>query len=162
MHMVRQNDPGVDVKRRLPTHVAYRFAQPVDPCHEQVGAPVAQIDREKIGGARNPIASVIRHTRNMPEAGRQVEGRAVQPAAAPPTDGGLRRTPPARSLLNQLAPTCRPVRGIDGGFAPALRLLSAEPTDQMISDRTVAVSRVTRIRTSPRSAVSRKTPTRPH
>ena len=67
MHMVRQHDPGVDVKGRLPAHGAHCFAKRVDLRHQQAGAAVAQVHREEIGGTRDPIASVIRHRASMPE-----------------------------------------------------------------------------------------------
>ena len=63
MHVVRQDDPGVDAKRRLPADLAHRFAKRINLRHEQPGAAVAQIHREEIGGAGDPVASVIRHVR---------------------------------------------------------------------------------------------------
>ena len=76
MHMVRQHDPGVDAKRRLPADFTHRYTQRVDLRREEAGTAVAQVHREKIGGARDPVASVIRHRGNMPETCPRVERRA--------------------------------------------------------------------------------------
>src|SRR5205814_2485789 len=66
MHMIGENNPGVDAEGRAGAHptnrvAQCRFASPTDP------NGVAQVHCKDEGAARNPIAAIIRHTGSMPE-----------------------------------------------------------------------------------------------
>jgi hypothetical protein len=67
MHMIGEDNSGVDAAGRTGAHRANRvaqycrFASPTDP------NGVAQVHRKEEGSARNPIAPIIRHTGIMPE-----------------------------------------------------------------------------------------------
>ncbi len=61
MHVVGEDDPGVDVKRCAGAHPANRIAQRVDIRHQQVRAPIKQVYGKEEGPAWNPIAAIIRH-----------------------------------------------------------------------------------------------------
>ena len=96
MHVVRQHDPPVDAKRQLPSNLAHHLAQRVYVRQEQPGAAVVQVDREEIGGARDPVASVVRHRATMPDTSPCVERRAGATRREPrETNGGLRCASPA-------------------------------------------------------------------
>jgi hypothetical protein len=69
VHVVRQDDPPVDTKWRLPAYLPYRLAQRLDVRDEQIGTTVEQVHRKEVRGARDPVAAVIRHARSMPEIG---------------------------------------------------------------------------------------------
>lgn len=64
MHVVGEHDPGIDTKRSAgsPNGVAERIDVP----NQKIRAPVQQIDREKEGSARDPVAAIVRHGQSMP------------------------------------------------------------------------------------------------
>lgn len=59
--MVRQDDPGVNMKRCAGFNPADRFAQDIDMLHEECVAAVMQVDGEEICAAGEPVAPVCRH-----------------------------------------------------------------------------------------------------
>jgi hypothetical protein len=67
MHMIGEDNPGVDAEGRAGAHPANRVAQHVDLRHQQIRTGVAQVHCKEEGSARNPIAAIIRDTGNMPE-----------------------------------------------------------------------------------------------
>ena len=67
MHMIGKDDPGVEAEGCAGAHPANRVAQEVDLRDQQVRTAVEQVHRKEEGSARNPIAAIIRHARNMPE-----------------------------------------------------------------------------------------------
>ena len=72
MHMVGEDNPGIDAEGRTGAHPANRVAQYVDLRHQQIRTGVAQLHCKEEGSARNPIAAIIWHARNLPEL---AEGR---------------------------------------------------------------------------------------
>jgi hypothetical protein len=70
--MIGKDDPGVDAEGCAGAHPANRVAQYVDLRHQQIRIAVEQVHRKEEGSARNPIAAIIWHARNMPEL---AEGR---------------------------------------------------------------------------------------
>jgi len=61
MHMVRQNDPGIDMERMARVCGTNRFAQQIDMADQHVASTVEQIDRKEIRGTRHLGAAVSRH-----------------------------------------------------------------------------------------------------
>jgi len=100
VHVVRQDDPGVDAKRRLPADLAHCLAQRISLRHEQPGAAVAQIHREEIGGAGDPVASVIRHVREY--ARHRIQRSGATRHIGHEANGGLRGAPPALRPLREI------------------------------------------------------------
>jgi hypothetical protein len=66
MHVVRQNNPGIDTKGRSDTRPADRFAPHIDMRHHQISAAIEQVQREKEGSAWNSIAVILQHEASMP------------------------------------------------------------------------------------------------
>ena len=66
VHVVRKDDPGVDVEGSAHAHLPNRVPQRVDLRGQQVRTTVEQINREEERSTRNPIATIIRHDGNMP------------------------------------------------------------------------------------------------
>jgi hypothetical protein len=64
--VVGEHDPGVDTKRSAGSHPPNGVAQRINVVHQQIRAPVQQIDREKEGSARDPVAAIVWHGRSMP------------------------------------------------------------------------------------------------
>jgi hypothetical protein len=77
MHMVGQYYPGLDAKRRLPTHVADGGAQRIDVPHQQVRPAIEQVYSEEVRSARYAISAIVRHPESMPECGISVERRVL-------------------------------------------------------------------------------------
>lgn len=69
--MVGKHDPGVDVEGRAGAHPSNRFPQRVDLFNQQIRPAVEQVRREEERPARNPIATIIRHDRSMPNDGER-------------------------------------------------------------------------------------------
>ena len=67
--------PSMRNGARLPAYVAHCFAEYGNLRYRQVGAALPQVDREEIG-ARDPVATVVRHAGNVPENRAGVERRA--------------------------------------------------------------------------------------
>ena len=67
MHMIGEDNPGIDAEGCTGAHPANRVAQYVDLHHQQIRTGVAQVHCKEEGSARNPIAAIIQHTGNMPE-----------------------------------------------------------------------------------------------
>jgi hypothetical protein len=61
VHVVGEDDPGVDVKRCAGAHSVNRIAERVDIRHQQVRVPIKQVYGKKERPAWNPIAAIIRH-----------------------------------------------------------------------------------------------------
>jgi hypothetical protein len=61
MHVVRQHDPSIQMKREAPAHLAHAFAQRLDLCDEQIGTAVAQVYREEVRRPGDAVAPVVRH-----------------------------------------------------------------------------------------------------
>ncbi|MFZ1103807.1 MAG: hypothetical protein WAN86_13365 [Hyphomicrobiaceae bacterium] len=61
VHMVRQQDHGVDMEGMAPLRMAHRIPQHADVLHEQAAAAIEKFDREEPAGARDERATVIRH-----------------------------------------------------------------------------------------------------
>ena len=57
MHVVGQNDLGIDTKGRSEARLADRLAQHIDMRHQQIGAPIEQVQSKKESPAWNSIAS---------------------------------------------------------------------------------------------------------
>jgi hypothetical protein len=81
MHVLGQNDPGVDVETGLCTNPADRVAESIDFAHKQVAPPVKQIDGEEICATGNAVAPVIRHDTSV--AAAHGAGKAVLFGARP-------------------------------------------------------------------------------
>jgi len=47
------------MKRHPFPRLSHRIAQPFDLSHQQIAAPVEQVDRKEIGPARNPVAAIM-------------------------------------------------------------------------------------------------------
>ena len=62
MQMIRQDDPGSDVKRVAFPGGSYRLAEKVNVTDKKIASAVTQIDREEIGGAPHLGAAVSRHS----------------------------------------------------------------------------------------------------
>jgi hypothetical protein len=58
MHVVRKDDPGIDMKRRAGSDPPNRDAQRVDVPDQQVRAAVQQVYREEKGATRSPIGTI--------------------------------------------------------------------------------------------------------
>src|SRR5438105_3519233 len=67
MHMIGEDNPGIDAEGCTGAHPANRVAQYVDLRHQQIRTGVAQVYGKEEGSARNPIAAIIRHAVSMPE-----------------------------------------------------------------------------------------------
>ncbi len=65
MHVVGQNDPGVDMKRCCQANRADRGAKGFNFADQQVRPAVCQVYREKVGSPWNAIAAVFGHFRNI-------------------------------------------------------------------------------------------------
>jgi len=61
MHVVRQYDPGIDMKRKPRQPRSHCIAQCCNFDHQQVRAPVSEINREEIGAAWYAVATIIRY-----------------------------------------------------------------------------------------------------
>lgn len=61
MHMIRQHYPAVDMQRPLQARGTHSFPQRIDMAHQKIRTSFQQIDRNKIGAARDAATSVIRH-----------------------------------------------------------------------------------------------------
>jgi hypothetical protein len=59
MHMIGEDNPGVDAEGRAGAHPANRVAQYVDLRHQQIRTGIAQVHCKEEGSARNPIAAII-------------------------------------------------------------------------------------------------------
>ena len=79
MHVVGEDDPGVDVKGCAGTHSANCIAQCVDIRHQQVRAPIKQVYGKEEGPAWNSITAIIRHLRSM--HGRGERRKALRSSA---------------------------------------------------------------------------------
>lgn len=66
VHVFGQHHPGIDHEGTFPPRAPHRLAQGIDVPDQQVRAPLRQVDREEIGSARDPEASIVRHTRSSP------------------------------------------------------------------------------------------------
>jgi hypothetical protein len=66
VHMIGEDNPGVDAEGRTGAQPANRVAQCVDLRHQQIRTGVAQVHCKKEGSARNPIAAMIQNTGSMP------------------------------------------------------------------------------------------------
>ena len=79
VHVVGEDDQGVDVKRCAGADSANRIAQRVDIRHQQVRAPIKQVYGKEEGPAWNPIAAIIRHLKSM--QGRRERRKALRRSA---------------------------------------------------------------------------------
>jgi hypothetical protein len=61
MHMVWQDDPGIDPERAQRPCARDRAAESGDLPHEQFAIPVSKADRKKGGSTRNAMPPVFRH-----------------------------------------------------------------------------------------------------
>lgn len=61
MHMVGQDDPGVDMEWEQSSCRFYGGAQIGDFRYEQRGTAIPQVDGEEVGAARDAVSSVIGH-----------------------------------------------------------------------------------------------------
>ena len=61
MHVIRQDDPGVDMEGMAVLGGAYRLAEKVNVADQQIASAVTQIDGEEIGSTRHMGAAVSRH-----------------------------------------------------------------------------------------------------
>ncbi len=71
MHVIGEDNPGVDAEGRAGADPAYRVAQYVDLRHQQIETGVVEVHCKEEGSARNPIAAIIRHTGIMPELSKR-------------------------------------------------------------------------------------------
>ena len=65
MHVFRQHDSGIDMEGRPSPNVSHRATQCVDTGHEQVAPAVEQIGNEKVGPAWHPVATIVRHRKQL-------------------------------------------------------------------------------------------------
>ncbi len=65
MHVVRQNNPCIDMKWRRLANRANRGAERFDFPHQQVRPAVCQVYGEKIRSSRNAIAAIVGHSGNV-------------------------------------------------------------------------------------------------
>ena len=61
MHVVRQDDPGIDMKGVSFPGGPHRLAEKVDVTDKKIASAVTQIDREEIGRTRHLGTAVSRH-----------------------------------------------------------------------------------------------------
>lgn len=61
MHMLRQDDPGVDVEWTPGSNFPHRRTKGFDLGGQQITAPVLKIHCKKIGAYGNKVAAVIGH-----------------------------------------------------------------------------------------------------
>jgi len=61
MHVIRQDDPGIDMEGMTFSGGANRLAKKVDVTDKNIASAVTQIDHEEIGGARHLGAAVSRN-----------------------------------------------------------------------------------------------------
>ena len=84
MQVVGHHDPAVDRERMDLAHLARAVAQQADvPSQEVVASPPPGIDREEVGAAGVPGASVVGHGGMMAGAGRRRNAlRLLRPTRA--------------------------------------------------------------------------------
>jgi hypothetical protein len=75
MHMVRQNNPSIDMKWQPTDRAPDRLSQSHNLRDEQVRATVAQIDRKEIAPACNPVSAIIWHSGTIPLSNRNRKER---------------------------------------------------------------------------------------
>ena len=64
VHVVGQDDPGVDVERGTRPHLPHCFAQRVDVAHQIVRPAIEQIYREEVGSAGDSVSAIVGHDCN--------------------------------------------------------------------------------------------------
>lgn len=80
--MLRQHDPGIDIKRPLAAGTPHRLAQRIDLPDQQILATLQQIHGQKIRAARNPPAAIVRHIPPpVSSIGRMPDGAIRQSSA---------------------------------------------------------------------------------
>jgi hypothetical protein len=65
VHVVGQDDPGVDAERCAGTHLSNGLVQDVDLHHQEMRVAVTKVHGEEEGSTRNPITAIVRHPRIM-------------------------------------------------------------------------------------------------
>ena len=116
MHVVGEDDPGVDVKGCAGAHSANRIAQCVDIRHQQVRAPIKQVYGKEEGPAWNPIAAIIRHPGSM--HARAERRNALRCSALPLLRHGSYAPPPSATPAPVVAKTRNSAtRAVPSGFS---------------------------------------------
>jgi hypothetical protein len=65
MHVVRQNDPGVDMKRGCEANGTNGCPKGFDLANQQIRPAVCQVYREEVRASRNAIAALVGHCGNV-------------------------------------------------------------------------------------------------